>query len=176
MPLLEAVSKVLGRFGRLADGSSSWYVRFGFIAGRSHQRQSGKSAGSSRGWQRRERRNVRPDSLKKSGSGSRWRRRTANHLDGGSRAGEWRHVWHQALRANKGLAVAFERGERVSCESEKYLRKVTQWSSPIPKTCFRMMRYFIPCFVRTGCNPGRPWDQLRRGPCGRARRRCVDGD
>jgi len=36
----------------------------------------------------------------------------------------------------------------VSWESENYLRKVTQWSSPIPKTRSRMMRYFIPCFLR----------------------------
>lgn len=39
-----------------------------------------------------------------------------------------RHVWHQALSASKGLAVAFGSGEGVSW-----------WSSMIPKTCSRMM-------------------------------------
>ena len=66
---------------------------------------------------------VRPkphDSLKKSGSGSRWCGRAADHLEGGSRAGEWRHTWHQALRASKGLAVAFGSGEGVSW-SQKFI-------------------------------------------------------
>ena len=31
----------------------------------------------------------------------------------------------------------------------KLSRKVTQWSSPISKTGSRMMRYFIPCVLRS---------------------------
>ena len=59
---MEAVSKVLGRFARLADGSSTPYARFGFMAKHLHQRQAGKSAevvGVGRGWGG----NVRTDSL-----------------------------------------------------------------------------------------------------------------
>lgn len=47
----------------------------------------------------------------------------ADHLEGGSRAGEWRHVWHEALRASNGLAITFGKGETVGWESENYLHK-----------------------------------------------------
>ena len=68
--------KVLGRFGRLADGSSSWYVHFGFMAGRLHQRNRGSRSEvieSGRGW------NVRPDSLEQKFHDG--RRRAADHLE-----------------------------------------------------------------------------------------------
>jgi len=56
--------------------------------------------------------------------------------------------------------------------SENYLRKVTQWSSPIPMTRSCMMRYFIPCFVR----PATLGANFGDGRRGLARRRCVEGD
>jgi hypothetical protein len=52
-------------------------------------------------------------------------------------------LWHQALGATKGLCSRFRERGRGELEARNYLRKVSQWSSPTPKTCSGMMKYSV---------------------------------
>ena len=110
-------------------------------------------------------------------SGGAWRRfamvqAAAGHLEGGNRAGEWRHVWHKALRASNGLAITFGRGERVAGSEEIIYGKHVPSPEEVPGD-------FIPCFLRTRCY-NRPGSGINfggdGGHCGRARRRSVSVD